>query len=286
MADKTKYHIGIDIGGTKMCAVLFDGEKVIADYVLATPKDNLDHFLVMMIALVEPLLEKAKELKREVEGVGLGLAGVIDYKTGKMLNSPNIPLINGIKVGEELEKRISLPVKIDNDGNCFVRSTAKIGIAKKYNNVYGLVIGTGIGGGWFLNGDIYRAPFGGSGEPGEMIIDFSNGIGLEDAYHKLTQNNPGNLAEEAYRGDILAEKAFEELGEFLGIAIANIVNLIAPEVIVLGGGAMESSNLFLSTIKKTMRNHIASSEARKNIKLLKSKIGKKAGAIGAALIFE
>ena len=281
-----KCQIGIDIGGTKMCAVLFDGEKVLLDYVLATPKDTLDHFMVMMIALIEPLLEKAKELKCEVEGVGLGLAGVIDYKEGRMLNSPNIPLINGVKVGEELKKRIGLPVRIDNDGNCFVRSVAKIGIAKKYNNVYGLIIGTGIGGGWFLNGEIYRAPFGGSGEPGEMIIDFSNGMKLEEAYHKLTQNNPGNLAEEAYRGDILAEKTFEELGEFLGIAVANIINLIAPEVIVLGGGAMESSNLFLSTAKKTMRAHIASSEVRKNIKLLKSKIGKKAGAIGAALMFE
>jgi len=284
--NKKRCQIGIDVGGTKMSAVLFDGEKIILDYILATPKDNLDHFLVMLLALIDPLLEKAKELKCDLEGIGLGLAGVIDYKENRMLNSPNIPLINGVKVGEELEKRVNFPVKIDNDGNCFVRSVAKVGVAKKYNNIYGLIVGTGIGGGWFLNGDIYKSSFGGSGEPGEMIMDFSNGIKLEDAYHKLTQNNPANLAEEAYRGDILAEKSFAELGEFLGMALANIANLIAPEVIVLGGGAMQSADLFLSIIKKTMRQNISSSELRKHIKILKSKLNEQSGAVGAALLFK
>ena len=267
-----------------MSAVLFDGEKVIMDCTLATPKDDLEHIFVMMLALIEPLEEKAKELKIKISGIGLGAAGVIDYREGKMLYSPNIPLIDGVCLARELEKRTGFPVTIDNDGNCFTQAVATLGVAKKYDNVYGFIIGTGIGGGWWLNNDIYRAPFGGSGEPGEMIIDFNAGIKLEEAYHKLTQNNPALLAEEAYRGDVLAEKSYEELGKFLGIALANIVNLIAPEVIVLGGGAIDSSDLFLSITKKTMRDNISSSEAGKNIKILKSKIGKHAGAIGAACL--
>ena len=116
-----------------------------------------------------------------------------------------------------------------------------------------------------------------------MVIDFESGVGLEEAYHKLTQSNPASLAEEAYRGDVLAEKMFEEVGRDLGIAFANIVNLIDPEVIIVGGGVVESSDLFLPKIKKTMREHIFSPEAKK-IKILKSKLGENAGAIGAALL--
>ena len=278
------YTIGIDVGGTKMNAVLFNGEKVVADYLLATPKDSLDHFLVMLKALVEPLVEKAKEDKIKIVGVGLGIAGVIDYKEDKMLESPNLAIINGVKVAQELADRIEMPVMMDNDGNCFIRAEALLGAGKKYNNVYGIIIGTGIGGGWWIGNDVYRAVHGGSGEPGEMIIDFETGTGLEEAYHKLTQYNPAQMADEAYRGDVLAEKVFTEVGELLGMAFANIANLIAPEIIVLGGGVVESSDLFLSKAKKAMREHTASAEVRKKIKVLKSKIGQHAGAIGAALL--
>lgn len=281
-----QYTIGIDIGGTNMKAVLFNGEKVVADSSLATPKDDLDQFLIMMNALIEPLTEKAREDKVKIKGIGLGVAGVIDYKEEKMLKSPNIPAIDGIKLTEELANRVDLPVRMDNDGNCFVRAEARLGAGKKFKNVYGIIIGTGIGGGWFFNDKIYRAVHGGSGEPGEMIIDCAEPIMLEDAYHKLTQRNPANLAEEAYRGDILAEKTFLEVGKLLGIAFANIANLIAPEVIVIGGGTVGSSELFLSKTKKVMREHIASDELRKRIKIVKAKLGEQAGAIGAAMMIE
>lgn len=281
---KKKYSIGIDIGGTKMAAVLFDGSKVIADYVLATPKDSLDHFLIMLKALIEPLEEKAKEHRVKIGGVGLGVAGIIDFQEGIIIESPNIPLLNGVNLAKELGERIDMPVSIDNDGNTFVRAEAMLGAGKKYNNIYGFIIGTGIGGGWWLNGTVYRVTHGGSGEPGEMIIDFDTGMSLEDAYHKLTQNNPGNLAEEAYRGDVLAEKAFEEVGCFLGVAFANIANLIMPEIIIVGGGVTESSDLFMSQAKRSMRDNIASMEAKKKIRVIKGKLGNQAGAIGAALL--
>jgi len=277
------YSIGIDIGGTKMSAVLFDGEKMIADYKLATPKDTLEHFMIMLKALVEPLMEKAKNDKIKIKGIGLGAAGVIDYKKSKMLKSPNIPIIDSVKLADQLEAKVNLPVKMDNDTNCFLRAEVKLGAGQKYNNAYGIIIGTGIGGAWWNNNRIYQGAHGGAGEPGEMIIDFESGIGLEQAYHKLTQGNPATLAEEAYRGDVLAEKTFEEVGRDLGIAFANIVNLIDPEAIIVGGGVVESSDLFLPKVKKVMRQYIHSPEAKK-IKLLKGKLGEHAGAIGAALL--
>jgi glucokinase len=286
MEEKNKvYSIGVDIGGTNMKAVLFDGEKVIADYLLATPKDNLNHFSIMLYALVEPLLKKAKQEKARVKGIGLGVAGIMDDKDKKIIESPNIPILNGVKLNSPLEKKTELPVAIDNDTNCFLRAEVRLGAGKKYKNVYGIIIGTGIGGAWWLGEEIYQGSHRGAGEPGQMIIDLENNIELEKAYQKLTQNNPANLAEEAFRGDTLAQKAYEEIGHCLGLAFANIINLIDPEAIIVGGSVAESSELFFSKIKKVMRGHIMHPEAKK-IKILKGKLGQNAGAIGAALLIK
>ncbi|MBU0636855.1 ROK family protein [Patescibacteria group bacterium] len=278
------YTIGVDIGGTKMSAVLFDGAKILADYTLATPKDNLEHFMIMLNALIEPLLDKARQDQVLVKNIGVGVAAILDYQEKKVLNAPNIPLLNGQKLLACLETRLNLNIRLDNDANCFTRAEAKIGAGKKYKNVFGITIGTGIGGAWWFNEEIYLGAHGGAGEPGWLVIDYQNGIRLEEAYHKLVQNNPASLAEEAYRGDILAEKFYQEFGHYLGINLANIVNIIDPEIIVLGGAVINSSDLFLSKTKKSMRSFIKSETARK-IKVVKSSLGEKAGAIGAAMLF-
>lgn len=280
---KKIYAIGVDIGGTKMNAVLFDGTKVLADYTLATPKDTLEHFLIMLNALIEPLLDKARQNKVIVKGVGIGIAATLDYQEGKVLTAPNIPLLNNQRLLALAENRLDLPIKLDNDANCFIRAEAKIGAGKKYKNIFGLTIGTGIGGAWWFNNGIYLGAHGGAGEPGWMVIDYQNGIRLEEAYHKLAQNNPATMAEEAYRGDILAEKSYQEFGHCLGIALANVVNIIDPEIIILGGAVVESSDLFLSKAKKTMRDFIHSKIAKK-IKIVKSSLGEQAGAIGAGML--
>ncbi len=282
---KKEYTIGIDIGGTKMLAVLFDNKNVIEEYILATPKDNLDHFLIMLNALISPLEEKARKDKIKIKGIGLGIAGTINYTEGKILESPNIPIINNLKILSKLKEIIPYPVYIDNDANCFLRAEKFFGAAQKYNNIYGIVIGTGIGGAWWFNNQIYKGFYGGAGEPGSMVINFKNGLELEESYHRLMKNNPALMAQEAYKGNNLAKKTFNEFGKDLGFALANIINIIDPEAIVIGGGVNEVSDLFLTETKKAMLNHIASSES-KQIKLLKSKLGKKAGAIGAALLIK
>ena len=279
--NKKKYSIGLDIGGTKMLGVLWDGDKVVAEYQLATPRESLDKFLVMVNALVEPL---AKEVKGEIAGIGLGVAGVIDYDDNRILESPNLAILNGVKLADKIEEMVSLPVKMDNDGNTFLRAEMVLGARRNNVNLCGIVLGTGIGGAWWYNGDIYRAVHGGSGEPGEMIIDFAEGTKLEPAYHQLMQFNPGSVAEEAYRGDVLADKLYEELGDYLGMALANIANLFAPELIIIGGSVSESGDLFLDIAKRVMKENVASQELKKRLKIQKSKVGPQAGAIGAALL--
>jgi len=281
MTEKKQYTIGIDIGGTNIKSVLFNGNKVVMDYSLGTPKDNLEHLIIMLLALIEPLSKKAEEDKIKIKGIGLGVPGIVDPFGAKVTDAPNLPMLNGIKLAEILEKRINLPVKMDNDTECFLRAEALVGSAVKYKNIYGITVGTGIGGAWWLNGNIYYGAHGFS-EPGRMIIDFHEQTTLEAAYHKLTQSNPLNLAMENYRGDVLAQRACDEVGRFLGFACANIINLLDPEAIVFGGGVMESADLFLPELKKTLDEKVVKTSSK--TKILKSKLGLDAGAIGAALL--
>ncbi|MFH1412480.1 MAG: ROK family protein [bacterium] len=283
-----KYRLGIDIGGTKMAAVLIDADnKAVTDSQLATPKDDLNHFIIMIKALLEPLQEKATEDKAIISSLGIGVPAPVDYENQKILTADNLNIISNLKLIERIQEQIKLdmPMKLDNDVNCFVRGEAILGAGKDINNVYGITIGTGIGGGWWFNKQIYTGAHGGAGEICDMLIDLDNKITLEQAYQKLTQNNPKILAQEAYEGDQLAEKSFEELGEYLGMAFANIVNILDPGIIIVGGGATASSDLFLNTAKKTMAKYITTEEARK-IKIVKSKLKQNAGAIGAALLFK
>ena len=282
MTKKIKeYKIGIDIGGTKMMAVLLDGERVVEEYVLATPKDSIEHFIIMVSALVEPLFEIAKKDKIQIRGLGLGIAGVVDHKTRKVLISPSIRVIENTDFVNRIEKKIGSPILIDNDANCFLRAEVGIGIAKKYNNAYGLIVGTGIGGAWWYKNEIYL----GAGEIGHNVVDFESKITLEKAYQGLTQRNPLNMSNEAYRGDILAIKSFEEFGVILGLSLANLVNILNPEIIVVGGGGAGASDLFFPEARRIMKEYIHSDDAKKT-KLVVSKLGSQAGAIGAAMLVE
>lgn len=287
MSKEKLYTIGVDIGGTKMSAVLFDGAHVLADYTLATPKDDLGSFLNILVALIEPLKEKAKANKAKIKGMGIGIAGAIDIPAGKILRSPNLPMLDGFNILERVKERVEpeWQLGLDNDANCFTVAEARAGAGKKLKNVFGVTIGTGIGGGWCVDGKVYHGASSSSREPGEMIIDFSTGITVEQAFHKITQSNPANLAEEAYRGDPLAEKAFEEMANILGTMFANIATLFEPELIIVGGGVVRSDDLFLNKAKKVMAKYLLNPQTAK-VKIAKAKLGDLTGAIGAALLIE
>ena len=295
-----------------MSSVLFDLAKkeVVADYKLATPTDSLDKFLVILQALIDPLLERAKSSfansasvatsakgaatadKKEggsIVKIGVGVPGVVERppaenKEGKILHCQNLTILNGVKLGEWLTNKYQLPVVIDNDTHCFLLAELALGAAKNSANAIGVTLGTGIGGAVSIQHEVYRGVHGSAGEINGLIVDVVDGtpMTLENVYHQLTQNNPLTLSEEAYRGDQLAVKAYQEVGKFLGLALAGIVNIIDPEIIVIGGSAMGSSDLFMAEVKKHLKAAIISPKLKK-IKIVPAKLGQ-AGEIGAALL--
>jgi glucokinase len=289
MENKKIYRIGLDVGGTKIAAVLLDARnRVLEHSILATPKDSLEHFLIMMQAAVDPLLTRVVKNKGTLSGIGLGIPGPIDYEKGEVVVAANLAFLSKKKIGQLLQvqlQRPETPVILDNDANCFVRAEARLGAGVKSNNFYGLTIGTGIGGAWWHNGEVYRGHHGAAGEPGHLIIDIDHHISLETAYQKLMQSNAALIAEEAYRGDILARQRFEEIGANLGVAFSTIVDLLDPEMIIIGGGVLAASDLFLDAAKENMKKYIFSQHA-KSVKLVKGKVGPLAGAIGAALLIK
>lgn len=289
MATAKQYRIGIDVGGTKIAAALLRNGRLIESSILATPQDSLEHFIIMVKAAIDPLLAHIEKTKGKLVGIGIGVPSVVNPVTGELMTAANLPILKGAKLAALLTDQLALSseiaLKIDNDANCFVRAEALLGAGKGSNNIYGMIIGTGIGSGWYHNGEMYRGFHGGAQEVGHMIVDFDETITLEKAYHQLTQRNPALLAEEAYRGDILAEKSFEELGSYLGIALSTVVNILDPEVIILGGGIVASSDLFLKAAKENLKKYIFSPTAKKT-RLVKGKLGPMAGAMGAALLID
>lgn len=279
-----QYTIGIDVGGTNIKAVLFDGKKIIVDDTLRTPQDSFMHFSVMLSALIDPMIERVKREKAVINGIGLGVPGLIDFEKKKIIKTPNIPILDGVDIEKRLEEKFNLNVSLDNDASCFLRAEMKIGVGKKYKNAFGITLGTGIGGAWWLDDKIYSGSHFSAGEPARMITNFDHPIELEDAYKKLLNNNPVKTANEAYKGEGLSQKAYEEMGAYLGVALANIANLIDPEIFIIGGSVVNSGDLFLGEARKQMKKYIMNTEAKKKIKIVKTKLGENAGAIGAALL--
>ncbi len=241
--------LGVDIGGSKIHFGLWDGKKVVErreteEVSLETLKQGVSYF--------------------EVRRVGIGVPGIVDFKTGKTLRCQNLKNFDGLNLKKILKK----DVRVDNDANCFLRAEALLGAGKGYKYVLGITMGTGIGGGIVIKekssvlknrrGDlIYKGADGSAGEFGQMVIQ--DGKTWEELYREL-RNKP------------------DQAEEIHSKAMANLINIFNPELIVIGGRAAKVPNM------KSAEKYILSPLAKK-AKIVLSRRGDDAGAIGAALLF-
>ena len=304
--------VGVDIGGTntKFVLVSEDG-KVLQREQGPTPAIAADAKEKMDDLLVKSLREFLKgEETSEIVGIGLGVAGLIDRKNGKVIKSPNITAINNLPIKERLEKEFSMPVILENDANTYAYGEKWVGAGKDYNNFVVITLGTGLGGGLIYNGALYEGPV----EIGHMTIvpsgryctcgssgcleSYSSGRAIVDRavsslekgadsllaeccdgnYYKIT---PEIVYQIAMEGDSLSREVFREAGHFLGIGIANLINLLNLEAVIIGGGLIGSWDMFIEDIKKEIAKR-AFKPLSANVKLIKSSLSHDAGAIGAA----
>ena len=277
-----KKYLGIDIGGTKIHAIQKSGDKIVWSSTFKTPKTNRAQFLLQIEKII---LESSSNA--DILGIGMGVPSPVQPQGGR-LTPANLPCLKGFNLKDYIEKRYKIPVKIANDAQCFVRGEYLYGAGKGHKNVVGLTLGTGIGGGWILDGKFYFGHTFSALEVGHMIIDGEREfeeLAASKFLRKMSSHHPLELQEMAREGDSEAQKIYIALGKNLAKGIANIINILNPEIIVLGGGVANAHSLFLDITKKEAVKYIISPMA-KNTKIVLSRLKDHAGAMGAASLFE
>ena len=258
--------IGIDIGATKINFVLLRNQRVLKTKKISTPKHKKD----LIKLLKENILKFSRASTREIKGVGIGMAGPLNKKRDLILKPPNLKCLRNTRLAEIIQRKVKIKTVMENDGNCFTLGEALTGAGKAASIVFGVTLGTGVGGGIVVNKKIYRGAFGSAGEVGHITINFKG--------PRCDCGNYGCL--EAY----CSKRINNEYGKKLGIGLANVINLLDPEVIVLGGGIANNYNLFIRETKKEIKKRVISPISKKNVKIKKAQLGDLSGAIGAALL--
>lgn len=289
--------IALDIGGTKInIGVINTQGKIIKSQKFITPKNlNTNKFNYFIYQLID------KFKNQETFKIGIALAGQINWPNGEIINSPNLKILNKTNLKKYLENKLKLPIYIDNDAHCFALAESIIGSGKKYNNIIGLTLGTGIGGGIIINQKIIRGSDNTVGEFGHMQIipnglkcscnqlghleAYSSGQGMIKIFKKLTNKNLNTFSIEKlyYNKDKNAQETFNIMSKCLGIGLANIANNLNPDIIILGGGLIRVKPIWQKAIKDYFPKYIFNNYLKKT-KIIISKSGDNNILIGAALI--
>jgi glucokinase len=305
MTTTKRYAIGIDLGGTNLRVALVseDGEIVRK---IKKPSSE---------PVLDAILSAIDEIKQtEIVGIGLGVAGLIDRQRGRVFTSPNLHAIEGIDLVREIRNRFNVPVMIENDANVAALGEKTAGAGKGFDNFVLLTLGTGIGGGIIHKGKLLEV----SAEIGHMSISADaekcpcGNIGCLETYasaramiakaiimlekdhesilkecckgsiYKIT---PEDIYKAALEGDALSREILKDAGRFLGVGIANIINIMSPEAIILTGGLVGAWNIYVQeAIKEASRR--AFKELFDAVKIIPSSLGDDAGIVGAAsLVF-
>ncbi len=274
--------IGIDAGGTKIRGVLMRGTAILKRAEFFHPQKTLTKkiFLGSLYTVIDRLYST------RVSNIGIGLPGVIT--NNRVVGAGNVKILTRIDVKKIVEQKYKTRVALDNDVKVALR--AELPFHTRFASVFMLTLGTGIGAAWSLDGHIMRGGFGTAYEIGHLITDKTPNhlYELEDfcARKFFMRKRLDPLASEmkARQGSVTHKKLWRQFGENLGIALANIVNFIEPEVIIIGGGMSHAWPLYIATARATMKHLVLSNVARAKVRIKKTRSHKWIGAIGAAML--
>jgi len=300
---KRKFIIAIDLGGTNLKIALLDSKyKIIYKQTYQTKtffkKESL---ITAIVNSVRNIVNKGGFRKKDILGIGLGLPGPIDVEKGLVHFFPNIPGWKDVNLKRILERRLKLPVFLDNDANLMCLAEHKLGSAKQATNAVCLTLGTGVGGGVIINGSLYRGSTFAAGEIGHIPVNITGprcncgGFACLEAYvgnkriegeaRRLFKRNI-SLEEVSYlakKNNKLAEALWDGVGRYLGRALVGIVNLLSPDCIVIGGGVASAGKILFDKIREVVSTEAMPVQAR-GVKIFKAKLGYDAGLIGAAIL--
>jgi glucokinase len=305
-----------DLGGTKIYTVVAEkGGPVLARVRLDTRAQDGPAAVMEQIALsVEQAVFHAGADKGQLAAVGICLAGFFDWQSRLMIHSPNLEGWNGIAVEKRLSDRLGVPVLAENDANAAALGEARHGAGAGSRDLVFITVSTGIGAGLIQNGQLYRGTRGFAGEAGHMVIKPDGplcGCGRRGCLETVASGTAiARLAREAIQaekqtvlkqyaqpvsasdvfaaaraGDAVATAILDEAMLYLGLGLVNLVNLLNPEVIVLGGGVAEAGEQLLAPLASIIARH-AVAPAAQAVTLRKAALGVEAGVIGMLTLLE
>ncbi|MGZ5315989.1 MAG: ROK family protein [Solirubrobacterales bacterium] len=302
--------IGVDLGGTKLATGVVDSQQNILH---TSRESSTGRSEDEVMGAIEQELREAMEARPQVIGAGLGVPCTIDRERGVAINAVNLE-ITDVPIRDLMRERLGIPVFIDNDANCAALAEHRFGAAKGARNAILLTVGTGIGGGIIINRELYRGTTGAAAELGHIAVEengppcqgtcpnrgcvetLASGTALAREGTAAAGRNPGSalfralqeggisgrvVTEAALAGDAVAREVVAEAGRYLGVAVASLVNIFDPDLVVIGGGVTAGAGeLLVEPAREEMRRRALPPMNRTPV--TPAALGSDAGMIGAA----
>ena len=303
--------VGLDVGGTKVLGVAVDTEDpstVLVEDRVATPDGGA--------GLVDTLWELAKSLVPEVVSIGVGVPGLVD-RGGTLHMGPHLRRMHDVPLARLLTERSGVVTVVDNDANCHAVGEQRAGAAAGAAEALVVTLGTGIGAGIITGGQLLHGANSFAGEPGHMVVDpngppcpcgqrgcwerFASGASLGrlgrdaaeggrlDAAVELAGGDPEAVRGEhvtaaARAGDAEAQAVLDTLARWIALGLANLVTILDPSIIVIGGGLVEAADLLLPEVRVRFADLVMAGDQRPEVPIVPAALGERSGAIGAALL--
>ncbi len=304
MTNKPTPVIGIDFGGTSVKLAVVGGETLLTS-VYRIPTQDFDN----PDQLIDRIADEIAKIRLEYPGVGaigIGVPGAVNFVTGMTYNLTNVKGWSEVPLRDIMTAKTGLPTVIENDANCMAYAEWKFGAAKGCHHAVCVTLGTGVGGGLILNDELFRGANCAAGEIGQMGIHL-DGVpgpyGNTGALERYIGNrqigemaarvyaekglapppdlSPEALAELALGGDTVALAVWNEVARCLGYCLMNVVYLLNPEVIVIGGGVSEAGELLFTPLREALRNTLTA-ECFDHLLIVPACYGNTAGILGSS----
>ena len=314
------YVIGIDLGGTNLKAgLVYKCGKVHHRLSIRTDNNADSHTIsnqifglideIIKLPSVQGIEAGFKPVPASIIGVGLGSPGLIDKKGETIIFSPNLPRWRNIPIKRMIAERFSMPCVLENDANAATWGEKWVGAGREVSSLVMLTLGTGVGGGIVIDNKLWRGANNVAAEIGHMVIQtngpqcscgnygcvevFASATGMVRRFKELLKSGVSSslkglseitaraINDAAFQGDKAALDIIKETGQYLGIALVNIMHVLNPEMIVLTGGMIGSGELLMNPVKEVISQR-AFEASYKDTKIVFSKLGNDAGIIGAA----
>jgi glucokinase len=289
-------HLGLDLGGTNIKWVVLDRDGTpVADGTLPTEAERGPDHVIERLALAGHV---AMDAAGPIATAGVGVPGIYDATSGVIRFFTNLPgPWAGHPLGEPLSEALGVRVRLINDARAFTLAEARVGAGKGCPALVGVTLGTGVGGGFVLDGELVLGHHGTAGELGHQVIDCNPGAprcgcgntGCLESFVRASSlaGAAGTAtAAEAFaadeRGDQRAHAAVEQWIDYLAIGLANVVTMLTPDRIVLGGGVASAGSRIIAPLRERLATHVHLTDPR-HVEIVHAALGVRAGAIGAAL---